>query len=125
MDMVLIYINQMHLVFIKKWVGMIILILVLNASSQYSTGVVLMVSHMGLRDVSSLMVALNTYINDECPSCVVNISGYASEQGVESSNNRLIKSRGEYITNILKGGLFKKLTDSDKIKGLKLLMVVL
>jgi hypothetical protein len=65
-----------------------------------------MVSHMGLRDVSSL--ALNTYINDECPSCVVNISGYASEQGVESSNNRLIKSRGEYITNILKGGLFKK-----------------
>jgi hypothetical protein len=40
------------------------------------------------------------------------ISGYASEQGVESSNNRLIKSRGEYITNILKGGLFKKLTDS-------------
>jgi hypothetical protein len=46
--MVLIYINQMvlHLVFIKKWVGMIILILVLNASSQYSTGVVLMVSHI-------------------------------------------------------------------------------
>jgi hypothetical protein len=65
----------------------------------------------GTRGCSSLMVALNTYINDECPSCVVNISGYASEQGVESSNNRLIKSRGEYITNILKGGLFKKLTD--------------
>jgi hypothetical protein len=75
---------------------------------------------MGLRDVSSLMVALNTYINDECPSCVVNISGYASEQGVESSNNRLIKSRGEYITNILKGGLFKKLTDSDKNKRFKI-----
>jgi hypothetical protein len=66
------------------------------------------------------MVALNTYINDECPSCVVNISGYASEQGVESSNNRLIKSRGEYITNILKGGLFKKLTDSDKNKRFKI-----
>jgi hypothetical protein len=46
---------------------------------------------MGLRDVSSLMVALNTYINDECPSCVVNNIWYASEQGAESSNNRLIK----------------------------------
>jgi hypothetical protein len=75
---------------------------------------------MGLRDVSSLMVALNTYINDECPSCVVNISGYASEQGVESSNNRLIKVEVNILQIYLKVDYLKKLTDSDKNKRFKI-----
>jgi hypothetical protein len=33
--------------------------------------------------------------------CVVNISGYAASKVLRVQNNRLIKSRGEYITNII------------------------
>ena len=83
---------------------------------------------------NNLLDALDKYLNERCPNCIVTVNGYASEQGKGDSNISLAKLRAEGLVSQLKNRLFtsqpkniveKKikvgtteiLTDSGCIKG--------
>jgi hypothetical protein len=62
-------------------------------------------------DDPSLMSALNTWLTNKCPNCVVTIKGYASNQGNSTANTQLALNRANDIKATLMNNLHTSVTD--------------
>jgi hypothetical protein len=58
---------------------------------------------------------MGEYLTQKCPHCIIEITGYASKQGITESNRILSEKRGNTILNVLK----KELTPFYESIGLK------
>ena len=68
----------------------------------------------GWNDRASLLLAIDTYMTEKCPHCIVEVTGFASQQGIVGANTKLVKDRAINIINELKVSLFNGLSESDK-----------
>lgn len=84
----------------------------LNAKGPFSKSIDLDgVTVYGIND-GILPSAYKKYLSEKCPSCKVEITGYASKQGVTNSNNELVTKRADTIAEFVK----KELLIGDGIK---------
>jgi hypothetical protein len=87
----------------------------LNGFSTYATPIFFDGNvYFGWRDRGALLTAVNTYLTEKCPHCVVDVTGFASQQGVTPSNTKLVNDRAENVINELQKYLFTGLTPSQK-----------
>ncbi len=83
----------------------------LNAGSQYGKSYsVDNISFSGFSD-PNLIPAINNWLNEKCPKCVVQVTGYASQQGNVTDNNTLAKSRATKMVANLKPLLHTNITN--------------
>ncbi len=83
----------------------------LNAGSKYGkTYDINGTTFLGFTD-ANLISSINDWLNNKCPKCVVQVTGYASEQGNASVNSTLAKSRASKMIEMLKPLLHTNITD--------------
>jgi hypothetical protein len=70
--------------------------------------------YKGWNDRVDLLLAINNYMTEKCPHCIVEVTGFASQQGVVGSNKKLVKDRAKNIIDELKLSLFNDMAESDK-----------
>jgi hypothetical protein len=89
----------------------------LNVSSKYAKPLSINgTPYSGFSD-PAFLPALNNFLNEKCPKCVVTVKGYASVQGDKSLNEQLALARATDIINTLKKNIHtgqKGLSDFDK-----------
>ena len=73
----------------------------------------------GWNDRAGLLVDINTYLTEKCPHCMIDVTGYASQQGVTPSNSKLVKDRALNIIEELKVWLFPDMPKAEKDKRFK------
>ena len=90
----------------------------LNGTSQYSTKLnINNVEYLGWEYKTPFLEELDKYLSQNCPHCIVEVRGFASQQGVENSNSKLVKARAQKVVDELSLILFKKLAlTKDEIK---------
>lgn len=71
------------------------------------------VVYKGISD-PSFIPTLDTYLNDKCPDCVVEVTGYASAQGDATANQKLANARRDSTIVALKLQLHTNLFGEDK-----------
>jgi hypothetical protein len=78
------------------------------------------VKYSGLSD-ALLIPALNEYLINKCPHCVVEVAGYASVQGNTAVNQKLADARASSVINTLSAQLFigLGLTEDERKKRFK------
>jgi hypothetical protein len=74
------------------------------------------VDYEGWNSRGSLLIAINEYLTQKCPHCVVDVTGFASQQGVTPSNEKLVKDRALNIIEELKVWLFTDLPKAEQDK---------
>jgi hypothetical protein len=74
------------------------------------------VDYEGWNSRGSLLIAINQYLKEKCPNCVVDVTGFASQQGVTPSNENLVKDRALNIIEELKVWLFTDLPKAEQDK---------
>ena len=68
----------------------------------------------GWRDRGPLMVEVEKYLKEKCKHCIVKVKGFASQQGISTSNANLVKKRALNVMAELKKYLFKDLTPQQR-----------
>lgn len=87
----------------------------LNGYSTYSTPIFFNDNvYFGWRDRAALLNEVNVYLKEKCPNCYVEVKGFASQQGLATSNNKLVDDRADNVIAELKQYLFTDLSESDK-----------
>lgn len=77
------------------------------------------VEYEGWNNRANLLIAINEYLTQKCPNCMVDVTGYASQQGVTPSNDKLVKDRALNIIEELKVWLFVDLPKTEQDKRFK------
>ena len=70
--------------------------------------------YFGWRDRAALMAKVDKYLNEKCPHCIVKVTGFASQQGLATSNAKLLDDRADSVITELKKYLFLNLTEAQK-----------
>jgi hypothetical protein len=92
----------------------------LNGTSIYQPKIIFNGNeYEGWNDRAGLLIDINTYLTEKCPHCMVDVTGYASQQGVTPSNDKLVKDRALNIIEELKVWLFPDMPKPEKDKRFK------
>lgn len=92
----------------------------LNGTSIYQPKIIFNGNeYEGWNDRAGLLIDINTYLTGKCPHCMVDVTGYASQQGVTPSNDKLVKDRALNIIEELKVWLFPDMPKPEKDKRFK------
>ena len=75
--------------------------------------------YWGWRDRAILLNKINTYLTQKCPHCRVNVTGFASQQGIGTSNTKLVDDRADSVIAELKNYLFLGLSNEEKTARFK------
>lgn len=84
-------------------------------STEYSTPIFFENEvYFGWRDRAALMGKVDKYLTEKCPHCRVDVTGFASQQGLATSNTKLLDDRADSVIAELKKYLFLNLTEAQK-----------
>ena len=92
----------------------------LNGHSYYSTPTEFEdVVYWGWQDKDALLTAIDKYLTEKCPHCIVEIKGFASQQGLAASNKLLVDDRADAIIAVLMTKLYQNLPTEERKKRFK------
>ena len=87
----------------------------LNGNSYYSTPINFNgVDYWGWQDRSTLLVEVEKHLKEKCPNCICEVKGFASQQGISKSNDKLVLGRAEVLVTELKKYLFQFLPEKER-----------
>ena len=79
------------------------------------------VDYWGWQDRSTLLVEVEKHLKEKCPNCICEVKGFASQQGISSSNNDLVVGRAKVLITELKKYLFLFLSEKERDSRFKIL----
>jgi len=70
----------------------------------------------GWNDRANLLTDINTWLTEKCPHCAIDVTGFASQQGLNNPNNKLVKNRAESVIEEIKVWLYPDMPKGEKDK---------